>query len=113
MAAVGVYGVVHFAVAERTREIGVRIALGATPSDVRRLILARGMSMPAIGIAAGLIASVWVTRLMSGLLFDIRAGDPATFAGAAVVLAGVACLACYVPAKRASRLDVVESLRQE
>lgn len=113
LAAVGVYGVVHFAVAERTREIGVRIALGATPADVRRLILARGMGMPSIGIAAGLIASFWVTRLMSGLLFDIRAGDPATFAGAAVVLAAVACLACYVPARRASRLDVVESLRQE
>src|SRR5204863_5395875 len=109
LAAVGIYGVVHFAVAERTREIGVRIALGATPADVRRLIVARGMSMPAIGIVAGLVGSFWVTRLMSGLLFDVRAGDPATLAAVAALLAGVACLACYLPARRASRVDVIES----
>ena len=109
----GIYGVVHFAVAERTREIGVRIALGATPADVRRLIVARGMSMPTIGIGAGLIVAFWMTRLMSGLLFDVGPGDPATFAAVAVLLAGVACLACYLPAKRASRVDVVDSLRQE
>ena len=113
LAAVGIYGVVHFAVAERTREIGVRLALGATPADVRRLIVTRGMTMPIIGIAAGLIVSFWVTRLMSGLLFDVRAADPATFGAVAVLLAGVACFACYVPARRASRVDVVDSLRQE
>jgi len=113
LAAVGIYGVVHYAVAERTREIGVRIALGATPADVRRLIVAQGMRMPGLGVVAGLVVSFWVTRLMSRLLFDVRPTDPATFAAVALLLAAVAGVACYVPARRASRVDVVGALRQE
>jgi putative ABC transport system permease protein len=113
LAAVGIFGVVQYAVAERTREIGLRIALGATPADVRRLIVAQGMRTPALGIAMGLIASLWVTRLMSRLLFDIGATDPETFTTVALVLLGVASAACYVPARRASGVDVVTALRQE
>jgi predicted permease len=113
LAAVGIYGVVHYAVAERTQEIGVRVALGARPIDVLRLVIAQGMRMPGAGIALGLVASFWLTRLMSGLLFDVGATDPATFAAVAAVLAGVAAIACYVPARRASRTDVVNALRQD
>jgi putative ABC transport system permease protein len=113
LAAVGIYGVVHYAVAERTREIGVRLALGASPADVLRLIVAWGMRMPGVGIACGLVASFWLMRVMSRLLFGVGATDGATFAAVAVVLSAVAAIACYVPARRASRLDVVGALRQE
>ena len=103
LAGVGIYGVVHYAVAERTREIGVRVAFGASPADVMRLMVAQGMRTPCLGIALGLGAALGVTRLMSHLLFGVGAADPATFALVALVLAGVAMLACYVPARRAKR----------
>jgi putative ABC transport system permease protein len=113
LAAVGIYGVVHYAVAERTREIGVRVALGATPSNVLALVVRNGMRMPAIGIAIGLAASIGLTRVMSHLLFGVGATDPATFTGVGIVLALVAVLACYFPARRAMRVDPVRALRQE
>jgi predicted permease len=113
LAAVGIYGVVHYAVAERTREIGVRVALGATPADVLALVIRHGMRMPAIGIAIGLVASIGITRVMSHLLFGVGATDPVTFAGVGFVLAVVAALACYFPARRATRVDPVRALRQE
>jgi len=113
LAGVGIYGVVHYAVAERTREIGVRVALGATPTEVLALVIRQGMRMPAIGIAIGLVASIGLTRVMTHLLFGVGATDPVTFAGVGVVLAIVAALACYFPARRATRVDPVRALRQE
>jgi hypothetical protein len=111
LAAVGIYGIVHYAVTQRTREIGVRIALGARPRDVLGLVLAGGMRLPLIGIALGLAASVVVTRVMSHLLFEVGATDVLTFAAGASTLTAVALVACYVPARRAARLDAVMALR--
>ncbi len=113
LAAVGIYGVVHYSVSERTREIGVRVALGATSSDVLGLVLTQGMRTPAIGIGIGVIASLFVTRVLAHLVFDVRTTDPATFASVAGVLAMVAALACWIPARRAARVDVVRALRQD
>lgn len=111
LAAVGIFGLVHYAVAERTREIGVRMALGATPGDVLRLTLLQGMRSPMLGIAIGLLASAALTRVMSHLLFGVRAGDPVTFAAVAGVLATVAGAACYLAGRRAVRVDPVIALR--
>jgi len=113
LAGVGIYGVVHYAVAERTREIGVRVAFGASPAEVMRLLVSQGMRTPCLGIALGLIAAFGVTRLMSHMLFDVRAADPATFALVALVLVGVALLACYIPARRAKYVDPMTALRRE
>ena len=113
LAAVGIYGVVHYAVAERTREIGVRLALGATRRDVLGLVIRQGLRMPAVGIAIGLAASIGLTRIISHLLFEIGATDPSTFAAVGLVLAAVAAAACYFPARRATRVDPVRALRQE
>jgi putative ABC transport system permease protein len=113
LAAVGVFGVVHYTVAERTREIGVRMALGARPADVTRLVISQGMRMPGVGIVLGSVASLWLTRLMSRFLFEVGATDAVTFAVVGLVLAAVAALACYVPARRAARTDVVTVLRQD
>ena len=113
LAGVGIYGVVHYAVAERTREIGVRVAFGASPSDVMRLLVLRGMRTPVLGIALGLGAALGVTRLMSHLLFGVGAADPATFTMVALVLTGVSLLACYVPARQAKRVDPMTALRRE
>jgi ABC-type antimicrobial peptide transport system permease subunit len=113
LAAVGIYGVVHYAVAERTREIGVRVALGARPMDLMWLVIGQGMRMPALGIAIGLLGALGVTRLMSHLLFDVGSADPATFATVGIVLAAVAAAACYFPARRATQVDAVRALRAE
>jgi putative ABC transport system permease protein len=113
LAGVGIYGVVHYAVAERTREIGVRVAFGASPADVMRLMVAQGMRTPCLGIALGLGAALGVTRLMSHLLFGVGAADPATFVLVALVLVSVALLACYVPARRAKLVDPMTALRRE
>jgi putative ABC transport system permease protein len=113
LAAVGIYGVVHYAVAERTREIGVRLALGATRRDVLGLVIRQGLRMPAVGIAIGLAASIGLTRIISHLLFEVGATDPSTFAAVGLVLAAVAAAACYFPARRATRVDPVRALRQE
>jgi predicted lysophospholipase L1 biosynthesis ABC-type transport system permease subunit len=113
LAAVGIYGVVHYAVAERTREIGVRMALGADPADVIALVLGQGLLMPAVGIGIGLVFALGLTRVMAHLLFEIGATDPVTFVGVGGVLAAVALAACYFPARQATRVDPVRALRQE
>ena len=110
---VGIYGVVSYAVSQRTSEIGIRMALGATPGAVNRMVLREGLLMTAIGIAAGMIAALAVTRLLRGLLYGISPTDATTFVGMAVLLAVIALAACYSPARRASRIDPVLALRAE
>ena len=113
LALAGVYGVLAYSVARRTSEIGVRIALGAQHGRVLRLVLAQGMRPVIAGVAAGLAATFWLSRLMSSLLFEIEPHDPLTYAIAAVVLLGVATLACYLPARRVLRIDPAIALRTE
>lgn len=109
----GIYGVVAYAVSRRRREIGIRLALGAQPADIRRLFMQRGFVLAAIGVAIGLGIAVGVTRLMQALLFGIDPLDPITFVATTVVLAGAAALATYLPTRRAVALDPVENLRAE
>jgi putative ABC transport system permease protein len=111
LAAVGLYGVVAFSVNERKTELGLRIALGADPRDVLRLVLREGMLPVFAGIVCGLAGALVVGRVMRTLLFGVDAFDPVTFAGVAVTLAGVALAACYVPARRAMRVDPAGALR--
>ena len=113
LAAVGIYGVISYAVAQRTRELGIRVALGATGPQVLRLVLGRGLVLTATGVLAGLVVAFWLTRLLVTLLFGVEPADPLTFASVAVVLTGVAALASYVPARRAARVDPVIALRSE
>jgi putative ABC transport system permease protein len=113
LAAVGIYGVIAFTVAQRTNEIGIRVAMGAQRGDVLRLVLGQGGRLIFFGIALGMTAGLLITRLMSGLLFGISATDPATFAGVALLLAAVALLACYMPARRAMHVDPLVALRYE
>ena len=113
LAMAGVYGVVAFTVGQRASEIGLRMALGARTSDVLRLILRRGMLLTAMGLAAGLIAAVAATRLVASMLFEVKASDPVTFIGVAVVLGTVSMAASYIPARRAARADPVMALRHE
>lgn len=113
LAAVGIYAVMSYAVTRRTREIGIRKALGAPPQQVIRMVLGRGLGLAAGGLALGCVAAAGATRLLASQLFDVQAGDPATFAGACGLLLAVAALACYVPARRANAVDAVTALRQE
>ncbi|HEX3583886.1 MAG TPA: FtsX-like permease family protein, partial [Thermoanaerobaculia bacterium] len=113
LAALGIYGVIAFSVARRTQEIGIRMALGARPGDVLRLIIGEAARIAAIGIAIGVAISLFVTRLMSSLLFDIGATDPWTFVAVAAVLTAVALFAAYVPARRAMRVAPEAALRYE
>ena len=113
LAALGLYGVISFSARQRTREIGVRVALGATEGDVRRLILGHGMVVAAIGIALGLIASVVLTRVVTSYLVGVSATDPVTFAGVPIVLLGVSAVASYLPARRATAVDPIQALREE
>jgi len=113
LAAVGLYGVLSYLVTERSHEIGIRMALGASRPQVMRLVLGQGLSLTLVGIAAGLAAAFGVTRLLSTLLFDVKASDPYTFGLMAVVLLAVATLAGFVPARRATRVDPMAALRQE
>jgi predicted permease len=113
LASVGIYGVMAYLVAQRTNEIGIRMALGASSYDVLRLVIGQSMRLVGAGIALGLIGALGITRLMSSLLFGVSANDPATFAAVSVVLAGVAFLASWMPASRASRIDPLAALRQE
>jgi putative ABC transport system permease protein len=110
---VGIYGVIAYIAAQRTREIGIRIALGAQPADVRRLVLGRGMMLAGVGIAIGLLGALGVTRVIRALLYDTSPTDPLTFAGVVPLLFGAALLACWVPARRAMRADPIAALRCE
>ena len=109
----GLYGVVAYAVSRRRREIGIRLALGARAAEIRRLFVRSGLIVVGAGVAMGLVGAAAVTRLMQSLLFGIRPLDPITFTAMPLVLAAVAVLASYLPARRAAAVDPVETLRAE
>lgn len=113
LAAIGIYGVLAYSFSQRTHEVGIRIALGAQRRDILRMALGEGMQIVMIGLASGLAGAAIVTRVYRSMLFETAPGDPATFAIVSAVLAGVAFLACYVPAQRATRVDPLVALREE
>lgn len=113
LAAVGIYGVIAYTTRLRTQEIGIRVALGAQRADVLRLILREGAIVTAAGSLVGTGAALLLMRLMSSLLFGVNAADPATFVGIPVLLVGVIFVACYLPARRAMRVDPLVALRYQ
>ena len=113
LASVGIYGVMSYMVAERTREIGIRMAMGAETRNVLKLVIKQGMSLAGVGVGIGLAGAAVMTRVMTNLLFGVRASDPLTFAVIALLLVAVALLACYLPARRAAKVDPMVALRHE
>ncbi len=113
LACVGIYGVMAFAVAQRTHELGLRMALGARPVELLRMVLGKGMGLALGAVGLGVVVAVGVTRAMTSLLFQVSALDPVTFIGVAVLLSGIAMAACWVPARRATKVDPIVALRNE
>jgi putative ABC transport system permease protein len=113
LAAVGIYGVMSYAVAQRTQEIGVRMALGARQDEVVRMVVRQGMGVTAVGVGAGLAAALGLTRLMAGLLYEVKPSDPQTLVVVCAALGGAALLVCWIPARKAARVDPVVALRYD
>jgi len=113
LAAIGIYGVMAYSFSQRTHEIGIRIALGAQRVDIFRMAVGEGMQLVAIGLAVGLAGAVTLTRFVRTMLFGVSASDPITFSAISALLAAVAFVACYVPARRATRVDPLVALRDE
>ena len=113
LAAIGIYGVMAYLVNQGTRELGIRLALGATPGGILLMVVQHGMLVALVGVAIGLVGAFTLTRLMRSLLFGVEATDPLTFAAIALLLTIIALVASYVPARRAARIDPIVSLRAE
>jgi len=113
LAIVGIYGVISYTVGRRTREVGIRLTLGASPADVLRLVLTQGIGLTAVGLACGAAGAVLLTRLLSSLLFEVSPLDLPTWGAVAAMLLAAGLAACWVPARRAMRVDPVRALRHE
>jgi putative ABC transport system permease protein len=113
LAAIGIYGLIAYTVSARNQEMGIRVALGARPPDILRLVVGQGMRLTGIGVVVGVVVSLALTRLLTSLLFGVHATDPLVFGTAAIILAGAAFVACYIPARRATRVDPIVVLRYE
>jgi putative ABC transport system permease protein len=113
LAALGIYGVISYSVAQRTRELGIRIALGATHDRVLRLVLGQGVGLSVLGVAIGIAGALWLVHLLATLLYGVQATDKLTFASVAALLVGIASLASYLPARRAARVDPVIAMRAD